>query len=282
MKLLMFGASGQVATEVLRRAGAHEIIALSRREADLADPAACAEHISRTDADIVLNAAAWTNVDGAESAEDEAHIVNAAAPGAMAKAAAARGLPFIHISTDYVFSGEGDAPWREGHETGPKSAYGRTKLAGEREVAAAGGAHVILRTSWVFSAHGGNFVKTMLRVGKERERLTVVDDQTGGPTPAGAIASACLTIAEAMHEGRGVSGVYHFSGAPSVTWRGFAEAIFEGAGMKTEAAPIRTADWPTPAARPLNSRLDCSAIRRDYNIDQPDWRAALCDVIKEI
>ncbi|MFV0473882.1 MAG: dTDP-4-dehydrorhamnose reductase, partial [Pikeienuella sp.] len=251
MKLLMFGRSGQVATEVIRRANGAEVIALGRDQADLNDPEACAGTVRAAAADAVLNAAAWTDVDGAEAAESEATRVNGEAPGAIARAAAERGLPFVHISTDYVFDGAGDRPWREGDETAPLGAYGRSKLAGERAVAAAGGAHVILRTSWVFSAHGGNFVKTMRRLGAERERLTVVDDQTGGPTPAAAIADACLAILRAPVAGNGVSGIFHFAGAPDVTWRRFAAAIFDEAGLKAEAAPIATADWPTPARRPL-------------------------------
>lgn len=278
----MFGATGQVAREVLRRAGAHEIVALSRNEADLADPAACARAVEAAEADAVLNAAAWTNVDGAETAEDAARVINAEAPGAMARAAAARGLPFVHISTDYVFDGSGDAPRREDEPVSPLSAYGRTKLEGERLVAEAGGAHAILRTSWVFSAHGGNFVKTMLRVGPERGSLKVVDDQIGGPTPAAAIADACLAVAAGLRAGRGAPGIYHFAGAPAVSWRGFAEAIFAAAALNVSVAPIATADWPTPARRPLNSRLDCGRIAAAFGVPAPDWRAGLADVLKEL
>lgn len=282
MKLLMFGRSGQVAREVLRRAGDVEVEALDRAAADLSNPASCAARIAATDADAVLNAAAWTNVDGAETEEAAARRANAAAPGLMAEAAARRGLPFIHISSDYVFDGSGDTPRTEDAEVAPVNAYGWSKLAGEQAVAATGGAHAILRTSWVFSAHGKNFVRTMLRVGAERDKLTVVDDQIGGPTPAAAIADACLAIARAFDEGRGVSGVYHFAGAPDVSWRGFAEAIFADAGMAVEVAPISTRDYPTPAGRPLNSRLDCARILRDYGIERPDWRAHLKGVIEEL
>lgn len=282
MKLLMFGHSGQVAQEVLRRAGDIEVISLDRAGADLSDPASCAAALRAAEADAVLNAAAWTDVDGAESAEPAAAVVNAEAPGAMARAAAERGLPFIHISTDYVFDGAGERPFAEGDRSAPLGAYGRTKLDGERAIAAAGGAYAILRTSWVFSAHGKNFVKTMLRVGAGRDHLSVVDDQIGGPTPASAIAEACLKIAKTQAGGGGTSGIFHFSGAPETSWRGFAEAIFAEAGMKLRVDPIATADWPTPAKRPLNSRMDCSAIRKAYGVEQPDWRAALKDVVKEI
>ena len=277
----MFGRTGQVATEVLRRRRGVQIEALSRAEADLSDPAACAGRIETTDADVILNAAAWTNVDGAETEEAAASIVNGAAPAAMAFTAAARKLPFIHISSDYVFDGSEDAPRNEAAPTAPINKYGWTKLAGETGVQAADGPHVILRTSWVFSAHGRNFVKTMLRLGQTRKHISVVDDQIGGPTPAAAIADACLTIARAFAGGKGVTGVYHFSGAPEVSWRGVAEAVFAEARMVVRADPILTADYPTPTKRPLNSRLDCARIQRDYGIRRPDWRAHLTEVIRE-
>ena len=183
---------------------------------------------------------------------------------------------------DYVFDGLKDTPWREDDRTAPVSAYGWTKLAGERGIAAAGGPHVILRSSWVFSAHGGNFVKTMLRLSAERDTLTIVDDQIGGPTAAGDIADVLLIMAKAFCAGKGVSGVYHFASAPSVSWRQFAEAIFAEADLLVDVTPIPTADYPTPAARPLNSRLNCAKIKVDYDIDQPDWRISLKDVIGEL
>jgi dTDP-4-dehydrorhamnose reductase len=285
LSLLVFGTTGQVATELRRLAGPGLAVeALGRDRADLSDPQACAAAVAATGADVVINAAAWTAVDRAEAEEAAAHVVNAEAPGAMARAAAARGLPFLHVSTDYVFDGSGDAPRAEDAPTGPLGAYGRTKLAGERAVAEAGGPHVVLRTAWVFAGHGQNFARTMLRVGATRPRLTVVDDQRGGPTPASAIAAALVTMARAFHEERGVSGVYHFAGAPTVSWRAFAEAIFAAAPWMTapEVVPIRSEDWPTPAARPRNSALDCARIARDYGVAQPDWREALGPVLAEL
>lgn len=282
MKILMFGATGQVATEILRRAGDVEVEALARAAADQTDPAACAALVAATDADVVINAAAYTAVDKAEDDEATAAIVNGEAPSAIASAAAARNIPFLHISTDYVFDGSGDTPWEEAAKTAPLGAYGWTKLAGEGGVASAGGPYAILRTSWVFSAHGGNFVKTMLRLGAARDALTIVDDQIGGPTAAGDIADALLAMAHAFHRGEGVSGIYHFAGAPAVSWRVFAEAIFEDADLTVDVTPIPTADYPTPAARPLNSRLNCAKIKSDYGIDQPDWRASLRTVIGEL
>lgn len=285
MKLLVIGATGQVATE-LRRLACDDlsVTALGRAEADLTDPDACAARIMAADADAVVNAAAYTAVDKAEEEEDVARLVNAAAPGAMAGAAAARGLPFLHVSTDYVFDGSGDLPWPEDASTGPLGAYGRTKLEGERLVAAAGGPHAILRTAWVFSAHGANFVRTMLRVGAARDRLTVVDDQRGGPTAAADIAAALVAIARAFADGRGRSGVFHFTGAPTVSWCGFAREIFARADWiaAPEVVPIATEDWPTPAVRPRNSALDCRRIREAYGIEQPDWRVALDAVLAEL
>lgn len=278
MKILCFGRTGQLARELDALSGPGLAVrCLSREEADLADPAACAARVAGAEADVVINAAAYTAVDRAENEPDLAHAVNAVAPGAIAAACAARGLPFLHVSTDYVFDGSGERPWREDDPTGPLGVYGRTKLAGERAVAAAGGAHAILRTAWVFSPHGTNFVKTMLRVGAERERLTVVDDQHGGPTPADAIAAALVVMARAMAEGRGETGVFHFSGAPDVTWCGFARAVFARTGWARvpEIVPIATADWPTPARRPANSRLDCRRIAAAYGLERPDWGAGL-------
>ena len=282
MKILMFGQTGQVATEILRRAGDVEVEALNRAAADQTDPAACAALVAATDADIILNAAAYTAVDKAEEDEATAAIVNGETPTALAHTAAARAIPFLHVSTDYVFDGSGETPWREDDKTAPLGAYGWTKLAGETGVLAAGGSHAILRTSWVFSAHGGNFVKTMLRLGAERDALSIVDDQIGGPTAAGDIAEALLTMARAFHAGQGASGVYHFAGAPAVSWRVFAEAIFAEAALTVAVAPIPTEDYPTPAKRPLNSRLDCAKIRAEYGIDQPDWRTSLKQVIGEL
>jgi len=283
MRVLVFGRTGQVATELARRAPAGwHLDCLGRDRADLADPEACAAIVAAAQADAVINAAAYTAVDRAETETALAHTVNAAAPGAMARAAAARGLPLIHISTDYVFDGTGRTPWSESDPVAPQNAYGRSKLAGEVALRAAHGPHAILRTSWVFSAHGGNVVKTMLRLGRTRDQLRVVDDQTGGPTPAAAIAEAALTIARAFHEGRGVTGTFHFAGAPDTTWAGFAREILARAGIATPVTGIPTAEFPTPARRPANSRLNYGAILRAYGIARPDWRAGLDTVLAEL
>lgn len=285
MKALVFGTTGQVGIELARSAPrGTALIALGRETADLTRPQDCAARVAATDADVVINAAAYTGVDAAETDRETARLVNAEAPGAMAQAAALRGIPFLHVSTDYVFDGSGARPWREDDPTAPLGVYGQTKLAGEVAVRAAGGPHVILRTSWVFSAHGKNFVKTMLRLGAERDTLSVVDDQRGGPTAAADIADALWTIARAFGEGRGQAGIFHFAGAPTASWADFAEAIFAASTLKRKplVRRIAAADYPTPARRPANSALDCTRIRAVYGIAQPDWRAGLSEVIREL
>ena len=278
MRVLVFGQTGQVARELQRLLP--DATYLGRDRADLSDSAACAAAIAVGTWDAVINAAAWTAVDKAEAEEVAATVVNGAAPGAMARACAARDIPFLHVSTDYVFDGSGDRAFAVDGPTAPLGAYGRSKLAGEREVQAAGGRWLILRTSWVFSAHGSNFVKTMLRLGAERESLNVVADQIGGPTPAADIAAALVTMARAMAAGQ-AGGIQHFSGAPDVSWADFARAIMAGAGLSCRIEDIPSSAYPTPARRPLNSRLDCSALRA-FGLSRPDWRVGLSDVLKEI
>lgn len=278
--LLVFGRTGQVARELARLAPGARFA--GREDADLSDPAACAALIRAVRPRAVINAAAWTAVDRAEAEPDAARRVNADAPGAMAAACADLGVPFVHISTDYVFDGSGDAPRAEDAPTAPLGVYGATKLDGERAIAAAGGQWAVLRTSWVFSAHGSNFVRTMRRLGAERPRLTVVADQVGGPTAARDIARAVLTMAEQMTADSAKGGLYHFAGAPDVSWAEFARTILARSGLSAEVVDIPTADYPTPARRPLNSRLDCAAITRDFGIARPDWRVSLDPVIKEL
>lgn len=282
MKCLVFGKTGQVAVELQRAIPENwDVRFLGRDEADLADPQACADAILEFAPDAVINAAAYTAVDRAEEEQELAHAINGAAPGAMAKAAKDTGAVFLHISTDYVFDGSGNTPFKPGDPTGPLGVYGASKLEGERAIADAGGNWLVLRTSWVVSGHGANFVKTMLRLGAERDSLNVVEDQIGGPTPAKAIAEALVTCATAMRGGR-KGGLYHFAGAPSVSWADFARAIMEEAALDCRIDSIPTSDYPTPAQRPGNSRLDCSAIEHDFGIAQPDWRAHLPAIITEL
>lgn len=278
--ILVFGSTGQVATELRRLAP--EAIFLGRDKADLTDPEACAAAIQAHAPSAVINAAAWTAVDKAEEEEATATVVNGTAPGAMARACADLGIPFVHISTDYVFEGGGTAPWSPTDPTGPLGAYGRSKLAGEQAIQAAGGAWAILRTSWVFSAHGNNFVKTMLRLSETRDALNVVGDQIGGPTPAQDIAMACLSIAGQLREDPAKAGLHHFCGAPDVSWADFARAIFDMAGRTVAVTDIPSSAYPTPAVRPANSRMVCSALETVFGISRPDWRLALAAVIKEL
>lgn len=282
MKLLVFGRTGQVASELARRKPSYvEAAFLGREEADLLQPERCAEAIQEMRPDAVINAAAWTAVDKAESAEAEAAVVNGEAPGAMARSAATLGTPFLHISTDYVFGGEGTRAFLPTDPTAPLGAYGRSKLAGENAIRAAGGRHLILRTSWVVSSHGANFVKTMLRLGSERDRIKVVADQVGGPTPAAAIADALYSAAARMGEGH-CGGTHHFAGAPDTSWADFARAIMAAARLSCAVEDIPSADYPTPARRPLNSRLDCTSFERELGVARPDWRAGLGDILGDL
>jgi dTDP-4-dehydrorhamnose reductase len=279
MTLLVFGTTGQVATELCAQT---PVTALGRDAADLTNPAACAAAIMAHRPRAVINAAAYTAVDRAEVEEELATVINADAPAAMARACAEMGIPLVHISTDYVFAGDGTLAWRPDDPTGPLGAYGRSKLKGELAVRAAGSIHVILRTSWVVSAHGHNFVKTMLRLGAERDTLKVVADQIGGPTPARDIATACLSIAGQLATDPGKSGTYHFAGAPDTSWAEFARAIMDVAGLPCRVEDIPTSGYPTPAKRPLNSRLYCSATEAAFAIPRPDWRAGLEVIVKEL
>lgn len=280
MKVLVFGQTGQVARELARRCPSSLTARfLGRDQADLSDPAACAALIGGCD--VVINAAAWTAVDKAEAEEAAATVVNGDAPAAMARACAALGLPFLHISTDYVFDGAGEQPFAVDDPVAPLGAYGRSKLAGERGVLAAGGNALILRTSWVVSAHGTNFVKTMLRLGAERESLNVVADQIGGPTPAAAIADALYVAARAM-AGGAPGGVHHFAGQPETSWAGFAREIMSRAGLACQIKDIPSSAYPTPAKRPLNSRLECSAFEVAFGVPRPDWRAGLDEILQEL
>lgn len=279
MRLLVFGKTGQVARELAEHCPPHcSIRFLDRTEADLSDPVACQDAILASDVDAVINAAAWTAVDDAEDNEAMATIVNADSPAAMAAACAQKDIPFIHVSTDYVFDGAGDLPFTPDHPAEPLSAYGRSKLAGEIAIRATGARHLILRTSWVFSAHGRNFMTTMRRLGAERDMLRIVADQIGGPTSASDIARALLTVAAGMIAGK-PGGTHHFAGRPDVSWAMFARQIMDDAGLDCTVHDITAADYPTKAVRPRNSRLDCTSLACAFGIARPDWRPALRDIL---
>ena len=277
--ILVFGKTGQVATEL--RQLAPEARYVGRDEVDLAKPAQLAAFLQETPARAIINAAAYTAVDRAEEECDLAMAVNGASVGTMAEHAAAQNIPFTHISTDYVFDGQGTAPHKPDDPVAPLGVYGRSKLAGEALIQNAGGRHVILRTSWVFSAHGSNFVKTMLRLSETRDALNVVDDQIGGPTPARDIARTVLAVTHALLDGQG-GGTYHYAGAPETSWAGFARAIFAQVPRDITVTGIPTTDYPTPAQRPLNSRLDCTTLETDFNIIRPAWQTELNRILKDL
>lgn len=293
MRLLVIGGvDGQVASSLSRvDAGGDQIVIRGRPELDMLDPASMTAAMDAVQPDVVACVGAYTAVDQAETERDLAMRLNADAPGHLARLCAARGLPMIHVSTDYVFDGTGDRPWVETDAPNPQTVYGVTKLAGEQAVQAAGGRHAILRTSWVFAAEGKNFVRTMLRLAQTRERLTVVDDQVGHPTFAPFISVTILAVARRMagdapRLSGAPSGVYHMTGEGVASWRGFADAIFEGSrargGPVAEVEPIPASAYPTPARRPLNSRLDASKLAREYGLRLPHWRDGLSDCLDAI
>ncbi|KQT85601.1 dTDP-4-dehydrorhamnose reductase [Aurantimonas sp. Leaf443] len=280
MRLLVTGREGQVAQAILGLADESvEIVALGRPALDLLDRASIDRAIAVHRPDIVVNAAAYTAVDKAETESERAFAVNAQGAGHVAAAAADRGLPVIHVSTDYVFSGDKPAPYVEGDATGPQGVYGQSKLAGETAVQAANPAHVILRTAWVYGPFGANFLKTMLRLAADRDRLTIVADQQGTPTYAPDIAHAVLAVArriEAQPEADDWRGVFHMVAGGETTWAGFAEEIFRQSaalgGPVADVAPIPTSAYPTPARRPANSRLDTARFRQTFSHALPDWQ----------
>lgn len=282
MKLAVFGEIGQLAMALSRHASEDLIIETIGREAvEFTNPASVAEATRALSADVIVNAVAYTAVDAAEGEPDVARLVNGISVGEMARVAAERGIPLIHVSTDYVFDGTGTAARAPDEPTSPLNVYGATKLEGEQAVIAAGGRYAILRTSWVFSEDGGNFVKTMLRLSETRDALDIVADQIGGPTSADAIAKAVIRVAEALARGA-EGGIYHITGAPDVSWADFAREIFRQAGREVTVNDIPTTAYPTPAKRPLNSRLDCESLTRDFGITRPDWRLDLARVLKEL
>lgn len=290
MKFLVIGRSGQLARSLMELPLPEGVAlaAVGRPECDVTDREGVAAAVERAAPDVVVNAAAYTHVDRAESEEAEAFAVNAEGVGNIGRAAAAAGAPVVHISTDYVYDGQKAEPYVETDPVSPISAYGRSKLAGELALAAEQPRHVILRSAWVYSAHGSNFVRTMLRHGAERPRLAVVDDQFGNPTSAASLAEAILAIAARIGGSppEGAWGVYHAAASGETTWYGFARAIFEVAAARgmavPEVVPISTADYPTKARRPANSRLDCSKLAATFGVRLPDWREGVAAVVERL
>jgi dTDP-4-dehydrorhamnose reductase len=287
MRIAVTGSKGQVATSLLERAGRKaEVVALGRPTFDLTDRAAVVAGLEAARPDVIINAAAYTAVDRAEAEEAVATHVNGDGAGHVAEAAARLRVPLLHLSTDYVFDGKLERPYREDDPTAPAGAYGRSKLAGEKLVAECCEDSVILRTAWVYSPFGANFVRTMLRLNETRDEVGVVADQRGNPTSSLDIADALIAIAARMKDDAspGLRGVFHMTGSGEATWADFAEAVFHEAAARgrrqTRVKRIATADYPTPARRPANSRLDNEKLARVYGVRLPEWRrsaAACCD-----
>ena len=286
MRLAVTGRTGQVAralAETGPRAGV-EVVALARPALDLAVPGTVLPALRAAGVDAVVNAAAHTGVDAAEDDAEAAFALNEGGARDVARAAAELGLPVIQLSTDYVFDGSGDRPWREDDPTGPLGVYGASKLAGEAAVRAATANHAILRTSWVHSPFGSNFVKTMLRLGAERDVLRVVDDQIGAPTSAHDIAAGVIAVARNLlaDPGPALRGTFHMAACGETSWAGFARETFARAGLGVEVTGIASEDWPTRAARPRNSRLDCTKLLRVHGVALPHWHEGLAPVIARL
>jgi dTDP-4-dehydrorhamnose reductase len=283
------GSGGQLARSLVGRAAPSglAIIAIGRPELDLLEPTSIGTALDAVQPDIVINAAAYTAVDKAESEPEMAIAVNAIGAEALARACSSRAIPFIHVSTDYVFDGSKSSPYSETDPVAPLGAYGRSKLDGEQRVAAACPKHIILRTAWVFSPYGQNFVKTMLRLASSRPEISVVDDQIGNPTYAPHLAAAIVQVAQAAAHREDVPwGIYHAVGSGEVTWCGLAREVFAVSkslgGPKADVRAITTADYPTPARRPANSRLECTRLRDAFGVEMPAWRAGVKDCVREL
>jgi dTDP-4-dehydrorhamnose reductase len=277
--ILVFGKSGQLGHEL---SVSEKVFAIDRRTANLFYPRSCRDIILESRPSAVINAAAYTAVDLAEGDAETAMTVNGESPGEMARACAELGVPFVHVSTDYVFDGLKSSPWLPNDPTVPATVYGRTKVAGEHAIRNSGAVYAILRTSWVFSHLSGNFVTTMLKIAQSNTNVSVVSDQIGGPTPAIDLANACIEVAEQLIRYPDKQGVFHFSGAPDVSWFEFANAIFEEASLPMKVIPISSDDYPTRAVRPLNSCMDCSLTHEFFNLPRPDWRVRLKSCISQL
>lgn len=297
MRILLLGANGQVGFALHRSLVAHgEIVATTRsgllpgsnapcEMADLDQPHSLDALVRRVAPDLVVNAAAYTAVDKAESDQESAWRINAEAVEVLARACTTRGIPLIHYSTDYVFPGDAERPSREDDPTAPLGVYGASKLGGEEAIRSSGCQHLILRTAWVYGARGHNFLRTMLRLGADRDELRVVSDQFGSPTPAVWIAQATALAVSRMDDH---SGTWNLVAGGETSWHGFATAIFEDAvhagllGRAPEVLPVPTSEYPTPARRPAYSRLDTGRLDRDFGIKLPSWRDGVRQVIGEL
>lgn len=287
MKILITGQHGQVSRELQQRLPSlGELIVLGREQLDLANPDQIRQQVRAHRPDLIINAAAHTAVDQAESEPELAFAINAIAPGILAEEAKTLGIPLIHYSTDYVFDGSKPAPYTEADTPNPLGVYGQSKLAGEQAITAVSGDYLILRTSWVYSSHGKNFLLTMQRLLQEKPHLRIVADQIGAPTWAGSIANSTRALIERWQAGEpGPWGVYHLTARGETSWFGFAEAIGEYLRKQGKACaelePIPSSAYPTPAKRPLNSRLDCSRLQQQWHVSQPAWHDALRECLAQ-
>lgn len=288
MRILMFGANGQVGRDVqdLARERSLSLVALDRAAVDITDPAGLDRAFATLPADVVINAAAYTAVDRAEAEPELAERANMLAPGLIAERCERLGLPLLHLSTDYVFDGTKTGAYIESDPIRPLGVYGRTKAAGEAAIRAATSRHVILRTSWVYGVHGANFLKTMLRLARERDQLSVVADQRGCPTATRDISEALIRVAEAAMVDTTCWGTFHFAGTGATTWHGFASHIIARAARHTarwpEVVAIPTADYPTPARRPANSELDCGLFERTFHMRAAPWQSRTDEVVDHL
>jgi dTDP-4-dehydrorhamnose reductase len=287
LRIMISGQHGQV-SQALQHSlkGLGELIVLGRDQLDLSQPESIRHVVRQIKPDLIINAAAHTAVDQAESEPELAFTINATSPGVFAEEAAMLGIPLIHYSTDYVFDGSKDGLWHEADAPNPLGVYGSSKLAGEQAITASGAQALILRTSWVYSLTGRNFLLTMQRLLQEREKLTIVADQIGAPTWAGTIAHSTRALIERWRDGKpGAWGVYHLTASGETSWFGFAHAIGEElikAGKPCATLePIPSSAYPTPAIRPLNSRLDCSRLQREWGVSQPDWHDAMLECLAQ-
>ena len=283
--ILIAGAGGQVGHELATADSPHRLIALPHSQFDITDSSQVGAVIDKHSPDIVINAAAYTQVDRAEEERDNALAINRDGVANLARACNQASIPLLHISTDYVFSGDEVGAYREDDKIAPRSVYGASKAAGEAELRSLLDRHINLRTSWVFSATGGNFVKTMLRLGKERDELGIIDDQHGCPTSARSIAGVLLSIADHYLQGDDIEwGTYHFCSQPETTWFGFAREIFRLAGgyENLRLKAITTSEYPTPAARPMNSVLNCNKLENNFGIRQSSWIEDLRLVLEQL
>ena len=279
MKILVLGKNGQVARELNNFSN---IISLGSEKINFFDLQNCEKEILKTNPDIIINTAAYTNVEEAEIKKEKAMILNCDAPGLIAKIAEDKKIPFIHLSTDYVFGDNGEVPLKETDKTKPLGVYGLSKLLGEEKIQNTNAQYLILRTSWIFSKYKNNFLDTMIDLSKKKTNIKIVADQVGSPTEASDIAKICIFLSNILVKNKDIKEIYHYSGFPYVSWADFARKIFDITNSKIIVENISTSEYSSRVKRPLNSRLDCNRIKKEFNVDQPLWEKSLEKVLREL